>query len=94
MPRLMKVFGTCLWVWDDGWSRVIGILLLVLGDDLFDAPLHHAEILLGVDMFSLTLTLHVLHLTDITLILLLTLQTVVDTGGRSRWFSKQILEME
>ena len=57
------------------------VAALVLIHDLFDPPLHHAEVLLGVDVLGLGLVLHVVDLPDVALILLVAFEAVVDTGG-------------
>lgn len=59
------------------------LLSLVLLHDLFYAPFHHSKILLGVDVLGLGLVLHVVHLANVPLLLLVAFQAVVDAGGRA-----------
>lgn len=66
----------------------------ILADYLLDSSLHHALILLGVDMLGLGLVLHVLHLPHIRLVLLVTLDAVVDAGGGSGWLIEECLKLE
>lgn len=61
---------------------MVGALVLI--HNLFDPPLHHAEVLLRVDMLSLRFVLQVVNLTYVTLILLVTLKAVVDTSWGTR----------
>lgn len=77
----MKVFRAVFGVWSEGRGRTIGILQLVFRDDLLDPALHHAEVLLRVDVFGLTLCLHVLHFAYLSLVFLVAFEAVVDAGG-------------
>lgn len=93
VPGLVEIFGAGL-----GVGGRIGILfgnlfLSILSDNFFDPSLHHAKILLGVDVLCLSLGLHILHLPDIPLCFFIAFDAIVDAGGRSWWFGEQVLEM-
>lgn len=71
-----------------------GFGLAVLDHDLLDAALHHAEVLFGVDVFGLGLVLHVLHLADVSVLLLVAVDAVVDAGGGSWRIGEELLELK
>lgn len=62
--------------------------------NLFDALLHHAEILFSIHVFSLGLVWEVLYLFDVTIFLVVTLDAVVDAGGGTRGLAEQRVELE
>jgi hypothetical protein len=62
--------------------------------NLLYASLHHAEVLLGVDVLGLGLVLHVIHLVDVSLLLLVALKAVVDAGGGPWGLVQQALQLE
>lgn len=70
------------------------VFALVLIHNLFDPPLHHAEVLLRVDMLGLGFVLQVFYLTDVALIFLVTLKAVVDTGGGTRGLVEEGLQAQ
>lgn len=95
VPGFVEILGPWLFsAWVGDVLRVGEHLKRVLGDYLLDSPLHHALILLGVDVLGLSLVLHVLHLLNIRLVLLVALDAVVDAGGRPGRLIEERLELE
>jgi hypothetical protein len=60
--------------------------------NLFDASLHHAEILFGIDMLGFGFVRHVVNLADVALLLLVTLEAVVYACGRPGRLVEEALE--
>ena len=95
MARLIEILGSFEWIFggEGVGGGLLGLFEVVLVHDLLDAALHHAEVLFGVDVLGLALVLHVLHLPDLALVLLVALDAVVDAGRSTRRLIQQVLEV-
>jgi hypothetical protein len=62
--------------------------------DFFNPPLHHAEVLLGVDVLGLSLILHIPDFANIALFLRVTIDAVINACGRPGRLVEEILKME
>jgi hypothetical protein len=67
---------------------------VILVHDFFDPALHHAEVLLGVDVLGFSLILHIADFANIALFLRVAIDAVIDACGRPRRFVEEVLEME
>lgn len=96
VPRFIKIFRPTIHQLlrisnirsDHLFSQVVFI------HHLFYSPFHHPEILLGVDVFSFRLVLDILNFSDITVVILVAVNTVVDAGKWSWGLVKQVLELQ
>jgi hypothetical protein len=91
---LVEVLGTVGVLRLGRFGFCAGFCLAVLDHDLLDATLHHAEVLFGVDVFGLGLVLHVFHLADVSMLLLVAVNAVIDAGGGAWRVSEQLLKLE
>ena len=70
------------------------LVAFILLHHLLYPSFHHSEVLLWIYVFCLWFILHVVDLSDISLSLFITLQTVVDASWGTRWLVEKRLESE